>query len=555
MLASLLLRDFVIVDRLDVEFQAGFTVLTGETGAGKSILIDALSLALGERGESGLVRAGCDKAEISAEFITAGMPQLQTWLLDNALASEDFGLLLRRVLYADGRSRGFINGTTVTLQQMREVGDMLVDIYSQHVHHSLLKPAVQRDLLDDYAGAASLAAQVAAAWHEWRALYERRLELEHHAAAFAAELAELRDKVSELTEISVSVEEWESLQQEHSRLAHAASLLQGAVECRNLLSAGEFSSQRQLNMVCHRLQELSTYDATLQEVRDMLEAVRIQIDEANRFLKRYLDCANLDPQRMAEVEGRMQVIHDCARKYRTRPEELPALLKRCRQRMEELAGEGDDGMLAVAEAQAKEAYSTLAVKLSAARRQASERLGREVSAEMQRLALAGGSFQVALTPLQEGSAAGLEQVEFLVAGHSGAALRPLSKVASGGELSRISLALRVVTAQQGATPTMIFDEVDVGIGGGVADVVGQLLRSLGSTRQVLVITHLPQVAAQGAVHLRVRKEARNGIILSTIETLSPEARVEEIARMLGGVEITTTTRQHAQEMLTAGALR
>ncbi len=553
MLISLALRDFVIVERLDLEFRPGFTVLTGETGAGKSILIDALSLALGERGESGLVRAGCDRAEISAEFVIAELAELQAWLRDNELAGEDGGCLLRRVLYADGRSRGFINGIAVTLQQMREAGDLLVDIYSQHAHHSLLKAAVQRDLLDDYAGAAPLAAEVAAAWREWRALHERHSERERNAAAYAEELAELRDRVRELDRLGVSVEEWVALQQEHSRLAHAASLLAGGAECRELLAEGELAAQRQLNLARHRLQELSAYDPALREALDMLEAACIQIDEADRFLKRYLDRAELDPQRMAEVEARVQAIHDCARRYRVRPEELPALLDRWRRRVAELEGAGDDGALAALEVRAHEAYRALAARLSVARREAAERLARAVGAEMQRLALAGGSFRVELVPLKEGAAAGLEQVEFHVAGHAGAVPRPLARVASGGELSRISLALRVVTARQGATPTMIFDEVDVGIGGGVAEVVGQLLRTLGTTRQVLVITHLPQVASQGTQHLRVRKATRDGAMLSTIETLSPQARVEEIARMLGGVEITATTRRHAQEMLTAAA--
>jgi DNA repair protein RecN (Recombination protein N) len=549
MLLSLSLRDFVIVDSLELEFSSGFTVLTGETGAGKSILIDALSLALGERGESGLVRAGCDKAEISAVFSIAGLPQLQAWLRDNEFASEDGCCLLRRVIYSDGRSRGFINGASATLQQMREAGGSLVDIYSQHAHHSLLKAATQRDLLDEYAGATELAAQVATAYRAWRTLNERRIEMERNAEAYAEEMAELRDQVRELLQLNVSAEEWEALQQEHSRLAHAASLLGGGEECRALLTESDLAAQRQLNAARHRLQELCAYDPALQEALDTLESAQIQIVEADRFLKRYLDRADLDPQRMDEVEGRIQAIHNCARKHRVRPEELSELLKQWRSRMEDLEGVGDDQALAQQETRAQEHYQSLAKKLSEARQLSATRLSQQVSAEMQRLALAGGRLQVALTPLVDGTAQGLEQVEFHVSGHAGALPRPLAKVASGGELSRISLALRVVTAHQGVTPTMIFDEVDVGIGGGVAEVVGQLLKALGASRQVLVITHLPQVASQGELHLRVSKSTRDGATLSTIEVLSPEARVEEIARMLGGVEITTTTRRHAQEML------
>jgi DNA repair protein RecN (Recombination protein N) len=551
MLRSLSLRDFVIVDRLDLEFAQGFTVLTGETGAGKSILIDALSLALGERGESGLVRQGCEKAEISAVFSVADMPQLQVWLNDNELVGEDQTCLMRRIVYADGRSRAFINGFNATMQQLREAGDFLVDIYSQHAHHSLLKTASQRALLDDFGGISALAGDVVTAYRQWRNLHERRSEMERNAAANAEELAELRDEVRELAQLNPSVEEWETLQQEHSRLAHAASLLSGGEECRDLLAENEASISRQLHAVQHKLQELSEYDPAMQEALDSLDAAAIQIEEADRFLKKYLNRAELDPERLNEVESRLQAIHASARKHRVRPEELPALLTKWQERMAELDGWGDDGALARDEAEAHRQYMKLATELSAGRKKAAAELGRLVSAEMQRLALSGGSFSVALETLPEGNPHGLEQVEFLVAGHAGVPPRPLAKVASGGELSRISLAIRVITAQQGATPTMIFDEVDVGIGGGVAEVVGQLLKSLGTARQVLVITHLPQVAAQGVQHLRVSKSAVDGSTLSRIASLDAIERIEEIARMLGGMEITETTRRHAAEMLGA----
>jgi DNA repair protein RecN (Recombination protein N) len=549
MLRSLSLKDFVIVDRLDLEFSAGFSVLTGETGAGKSILIDALSLALGERGESGLVRQGCEKAEISAEFSVAELPELQAWLKDNELAGDDGGCLMRRIVYADGRSRAFINGFNATMQQLREAGDFLVDIYSQHAHHSLLKTASQRTLLDDFGGVSALAVEVATAYKRWRELHDKRSEMERNAAAYAEELAELRDQVRELAQLNPSAEEWEPLQQEHSRLAHAASLLSGGEECRELLAENEASVLRQLHTAQHKIQELCEYDPAMQEALDSLDAAAIQIEEADRFLKKYLNRAELDPERLNEVEARIQAIHASARKHRVRPEELPQLLVKWRERMAELDGAGDDGALARAESEAHAQYMKLAAELSAGRKQAAAALGKQVSAEMQRLALSGGSFSVALEPLPEGNAHGLEQVEFLVAGHAGVPPRSLAKVASGGELSRISLAIRVITAQQGATPTMIFDEVDVGIGGGVAEVVGQLLKALGTSRQVLVITHLPQVAAQGLQHLRVSKSAANGSTLSRIEPLEPVERIEEIARMLGGMEITETTRRHAAEML------
>ena len=555
MLLSLSLRDFVIVDRLDLEFERGFTVLTGETGAGKSILIDALSLALGARGESGMVRQGCEKAEISVEFSITDLPQLQTWLRENALAGDDAsGCLMRRILYADGRSRAFINGSPATMQQLREAGDFLVDIYSQHAHHSLLKSATQRALLDDFGGAADVAGDVADTYYRWRALHERRAEMERNAAACAEELAELRDQVHEMAQLNPSAEEWEALQQEHGRLAHAASLLSGGEACRELLAESDVAVLRQLHTVQHKLQELRDYDPAMQEALDSLDSAVIQIEEADRFLKKYLGHGELDPERLTEVEGRIQAIHGAARKHRARPEELSDLLEKWRDRMAELEGAGDDGALARDASAAHAQYLQAAGRLSALRQQAATQLGEQVSAEMQRLALSGGRFAIALEPLAEGAAFGLEQVEFQVAGHAGVAPRALSKVASGGELSRISLAIRVITAQQGETPTMIFDEVDVGIGGGVAEVVGQLLKALGASRQVLVITHLPQVAAQGVQHLQVSKSSEAGKTLSRIVSLAPDERVEEIARMLGGVELTDTTRRHAAEMLGREAL-
>jgi DNA repair protein RecN (Recombination protein N) len=548
MLRALSIKDFVIVDRLELEFAAGLTVLTGETGAGKSILIDALSLALGERGESGVVRNGCERAEISAEFDVTHLPELQAWLTESELADGN-ACLLRRILYSDGRTRGFINGSNATMQQLREAGDLLVDIYSQHAHHSLLKVASQRVLLDDFAGAVPLAAAVATAHKLWRGLFERRVEMERNASVYAEELAELRDQVRELTQLNVSVEEWEVLQQEHSRLAHAASLISGSEACRELLAEGEFAVLPQLLQTQHKLQELLGYDPAMQEALDSLENAAIQLEEADRFLNRYLNRAELDPERLNEVESRIQAIHDAARKYRLRPEELPGLLQKWQSRMAELDDAGDDGKLAREEVAAQQQYQQLAAQLSAIRLQAASSLSMQVTTEMQRLALSGGKLEIALSALEQGTANGLEQVEFLVAGHAGMEPKPLNKVASGGELSRISLALRVVTAQQGATPTMIFDEVDVGIGGGVAEIVGQLLERLGQSRQVLVITHLPQVAAQGRQHLRVSKSIQNDQTLSHIEALDAVERVEEVARMLGGVEITATTRKHAAEML------
>lgn len=548
MLLSLSIRDFVIVSTLELDFASGFTVLTGETGAGKSILIDALSLALGARAEGGVVRVGCDKAEISANFDIARHEDATLWLQQAELAAEAGELVLRRVMYADGRSRAFINGSPVTVQQLKEIGELLVDIYSQNAHHSLLKLAAQRQILDEFGGLSQLSGALAQAYRSWHQLHELRVSAEKNAAAFADELAELRDNIRELKQLDFNAEDWASLQTEHVRLSNGADLIKNGELCVEMLRDGEHSALSLLAQIQHRLQDMHAYDSNLAEALESLDSGIIQLEEASRVISKYVQHIDLDPERLNEVEARIQAIHGAARKYRVQVEVLPELLQGWQVRMDALADVEDSAALAAQEEQAWQAYSELAEKLTAGRQAAAMKLSNEISLQMQRLSLSGGKFEVALTP-QTASAHGMEQVEFLVAGHAGVAARPLNKVASGGELSRISLAIRVVTAQQGLVPTMIFDEVDVGIGGGVAEVVGNLLKQLGNSRQVLVITHLPQVAALGRHHLQVSKALVNGQTLSTIEPLDDVRRVEEIARMLGGLEITETTRRHASEML------
>jgi DNA repair protein RecN (Recombination protein N) len=548
MLQSLSIRDFVIVDLLDIEFSKGFTVLTGETGAGKSILIDALSLAIGARAEGGVTRTGAEKAEITASFFIANMPALKVWLQENDMPHQDDELLCRRVVYADGRSRASINGQSATIQQLREAGEFLVDIYSQNAHHSLLKLGTQREIFDAYCGLSELASKTAQQFKVWQQLLQRRIEMEQNASRYADELADLRDKVRELKQLNFNQDEWDSLQQEHARLSNGANLLAGCELSRNLLSESDLSALRQLATAQHKLQSLRDFDSALDEALNTLDSAIIQLEETDRFLNRYLQRSELDPARLAEVESRIQAIHATSRKYRLKPEGIADELVAWELRMAELNGFGGDGELLQQELAAEQGYHALAQELSEGRKKHAPLLSEKITAEMQRLSLAGGSFRVALTE-QAPALSGYEQVEFLVAGHIGVEARSLNKVASGGELSRISLAIRVVTAQQGCVPTMIFDEVDVGIGGGVAEIVGQLLKQLGVDRQVLVITHLPQVAAQGSQHLNVKKIQRDQVTLSTIEKLDQHARVEEIARMLGGVEVTETTRQHALEML------
>lgn len=548
MLQSLSIRDFVIVSTLELDFAAGFTVLTGETGAGKSILIDALSLALGARAEGGVVRVGCDKAEISASFDITRHDDAAQWLQQAELEAEVGELVLRRVMYADGRSRAFINGSPVTVQQLKEIGELLVDIYSQNAHHSLLKLATQRQITDEFGGLSQLSGALEQAYRNWHQLHELRVSAEKNAAAYADELAELRDNVRELKQLDFNAEDWASLQTEHARLSNGADLIKNGELCMEMLRDGDLSALSLLGQIQHKLQDMHAYDASLAEAVESLDSGIIQLEEASRVIGKYVQHIDLDPERLNEVEARIQAIHGAARKYRVQVEALPELLQGWQVRMDALADVEDSAALAAQEAQAWQAYSALAEKLTAGRQAAAMKLSHEITLQMQRLSLAGGKFEVALTP-QAASAHGMEQVEFLVAGHAGVAARPLNKVASGGELSRISLAIRVVTAQQGLVPTMIFDEVDVGIGGGVAEVVGNLLKQLGNSRQVLVITHLPQVAALGRHHLQVSKALVNGQTLSTIKPLDDVQRVEEIARMLGGLEITETSRRHASEML------
>lgn len=549
MLVHLSVRDFVIVDRVELDFEPGFTVLTGETGAGKSILIDALALVLGDRADASVVREGCARAEIAAQFDISREQELLAWLAAQDLTGDEGLCLLRRVVDASGRSRAFINGHAATLQQLREVGERLVDIHGQHAHQSLLRPAAQRALLDGYGALDVLAGLVADLYRDWQEIRRQRQLAERDAAQLAREREELEWQVKELEALHFSEEEWAALQAEHSRLAHAASLIEGAREAVEQLSESDLSLLSQLAGVIDRLQQLREYDPALEEVLAILEPAEIQLREAAYALNHYRQRLDLDPERLAECEARLEAIHRAARRFRVTPDRLPALLEGARERLAELAEAGDAAALAQRETALAARFRAEAEKLSAERARAAAELSRKVTQTLQTLAMAGARFEVALVPVPEGGSFGLENVEFRVAAHAGAALRPLAKVASGGELSRISLAIQVAAADVTPVPTLIFDEVDVGIGGGVAEIVGALLRRLGESRQVLCITHLPQVAAQGDHHLRVWKETRDGATVSRIAPLDREARVEEIARMLGGVDITDTTRAHAAEML------
>ncbi|QJE00404.1 DNA repair protein RecN [Massilia forsythiae] len=552
MLRTLTIRDFVIVDTIELEFANGFSVFTGETGAGKSILIDALQLALGGRGDASMVREGAPKADISAEF--ALTPAAVAWLERNELAGEDGGVLLRRVIDNAGRSKAYINGIAATAGQLRELGEMLVDIHGQHAHQSLLKQDAQRALLDNQVAVRDPAAvaevqQVAACHKAWRALAKQCEEYETNARNVLLERERLEWQVSELDKLAVKPGEWAEISNEHSRLSHAASLLEGAQEALNAISESEQPILSQLSSLNQKLSKLADVDAGLQAVLDCMEPARIQLQEAVYALNNYVDKVELDPERLAQVDARMDAIHSTARKFRVTPDDLPEEHATLKAKLKQLADASDVEGLRRQEAKAKASYMEAARKLSAIRAAAAQRLSGQVSEAMQELSMSGGRFVVGLNPC-EPAAYGLEQVEFLVAGHAGVAPRPLAKVASGGELARISLAISVITAHATVVPTLIFDEVDTGIGGGVAEVVGRLLRRLGQSRQVLCVTHLPQVASQANQHFQVAKgTVDGGKTVSRIDVLNAKARVEEVARMLGGIEITETTRKHARELL------
>lgn len=548
MLLSLTLADFVLVERLGLDFHPGFSVLTGETGAGKSILLDALALALGERVDTGVVRAGADRAEVSAEFGLANIPDLATWLEEQDLAGDDDILLLRRVVEAGGRSRAFINGRPATAQQLKMAGEFLVDIHGQHAHYSLLKSAEQRRLLDAYAGATDLVVQVAEAWRVWREAQARRQAAESQSGELAAEREQLVETVGELRALDFTPEAWQALQEDQRRLAHATELVQGAQLAADALEGDEAGLITQLRGVRARLAELAEIDPALGALHDTLDGASEVMQDTARELRRYGERVDLDPEALMLAESRLAAIQAAARKYHIRPEGIPDILRDTQSRLAALGEAADLVALAQAEAAREADYRLQAGQLGNLRSQAAKKLAKAVTEAMQQLAMQGGRFSVDL-PVCEPGAHGLEEVIFQVSPHAGQELQALAKTASGGELSRLGLALQTVLSEVSGAATLIFDEVDAGIGGGVAEIVGRLLAEQGTRRQVMCVTHLPQVAARAAWHYRVSKGEAAGGVRTSVSLLDERARTEEVARMLGGVEITEATRRHAVEML------
>jgi DNA repair protein RecN (Recombination protein N) len=553
MLQNLALRDFVIVDQLELDLASGFTVLTGETGAGKSILLDALGLVLGERADSSQIREGAQRAEISALFEIADeqIAHCNQWLDDQGFPIDDEGraLLLKRTIEANGRSRAFINGSVATLAQLREAGDQLVDIHGQHAHQLLLKSGAQRELLDRHAGLLPQVNELGELYKQWHDSRKLLSQAENAGQDIERERERLEWQYEELKALSPLEGEWDSIQVDHARLANAAKIITGCQEVIDGLSESENSAESILSKANLSISDLAEHDPALSEISQALESAQIQVDEAVHSLNRYLQKIDLDPERLGQLEERMQALHAAARKYRTDTNQLPQLLIETSERLDALsASQNIEGLRSKVKEQ-EGIYLKAAKLLSQKRSKAATELSKLVTAAMQNLSMAGGQLEIALKSLDEGASFGLEQAEFLVAGHAGSTPRPLAKVASGGELARISLAISVITSKASFTPTLIFDEVDAGIGGAVAETVGKLLRQLGESHQILCVTHLPQVAAQGNQHFKVSKSQSGDKTLSQLNVLSRNERVEEIARMLGGATITDTTRRHARELL------
>lgn len=552
MLLALSLRDFVIVEQLHLDFQPGFTVLTGETGAGKSIMLDALSLLLGDKADYSQIRHGCPEAQLSALFDLSGLPELRAELCEqDLLGTDEVELSIRRTIDSKGRSRSFINNQAATLAQLRQIGSRLVDIHGQSAHHSLNSEAVQRDLLDAFANSKPLAEQVQAAYWQWRQAQEDLATAEAEGERLAEERERLAWQVGEMEKLAPVEGEWAQLSQSYDSLAHAAELLQAAEEV-----AAHIDGDNGLHSLagrCRRqLESLSGIEPRFAESLEMLDSIEAELGEISSHMHSVAARAEINPVELAAQEERMAELMSAARRHRIEPEELPARLAQLQQDLADSEAAADIEALREQVRLAEAAYQQPARELSAQRQQAAAKLAEETTEHMQQLSMRGARFHIELIPC-EAQAYGLEQVQFQVAANQGSPLRPLNKVASGGELARISLALQVTASQYTQIPTLIFDEVDSGIGGGVAETVGRALRTLGRQHQVLAVTHLPQVAACGAQHWQVSKHSGGGQTVSTIRELEGSARVEEIARMLGGETLTDTTRRHAAEMLEMAA--
>lgn len=544
-LKRIVLRDFVIVSELELEFESGFTALTGETGAGKSILIDALQLVTGARADSSAVREGANRTDVSAEFDSP--PGGQAFLAECGFDGGD-ALLLRRTVDLTGKSRAWINGSPATAQQLRTVGELLLDIHGQHAWQSLTRPDAVRGLLDAYCGVSTR--KLEACWHDWK---QAQTQLEKALSAqdsLQQERERLAWQIGELDKLKPQADEWEELQSSHNRLSNGQALLDAAQSAVHLLEGdSQGNALQMLHSALHGLQALAHLEADFQNPIEVIESSIAQIDDTVRSLRAYLRHTDLDPQRLAELDERVSLWLSLARRYKRQPQELPALLMSWKTALKALDTASDVDALRSAESTAHAAYLREAKTITAGRTKGAALLSQAITDAMQGLGMQGGQFKVVLEPCSQPARSGLEDAIFLVAAHAGSTPRAVGKVASGGELSRMALAIAVTTSQLGTAQTLIFDEVDSGVGGAVAETVGRLMERLGADRQVFAVTHLPQVAACAHHHLLVAKQWQGTSTQSTVTAIAQEARVREIARMLGGEKLSETTLAHAREML------
>jgi DNA repair protein RecN (Recombination protein N) len=543
-LKRIALRDFVIVRELELDLSGGFTVLTGETGAGKSILVDALQLALGARAEAAVVREGAARAEISAEFDLPA--SLVPWLEEAGFEGGD-ALLLRRSIDNQGKSRAWINGSAATATQLREIGEQLVDIHGQHAWQSLTRPAAVRSLLDGYAGIDT--AKLQQLWQRWRAAQKTLADAREAQDSLQRERERLAWQIGEVDKLAPGADEWEGLNTDHTRLSHAQALLDAAQGAQQVLDDDDGGARRGLAQSLELLRAQEHLEPQFRDIAEVLASSLAQAEDALHSLQAYLRKTDLDPQRLAELDERMASWVSLARRYKRTPPELPGLLASWKEELAKLDAAADLAALEAAEKKESDAFLAEARALSKARAKAAPQLAKAVTLAMQGLGMQGGSFEIALDKTDAPSAFGLEEVSFLVAGHAGSTPRPVGKVASGGELSRIALAIAVTTSRIGSAETLIFDEVDSGVGGAVAETVGRLMKQLGKDRQVLAVTHLPQVASCADHHLVVAKQAQGQGVASSVTAVEGEKRVAEVARMLGGERLSGTTLAHAKEML------
>ncbi len=543
-LRRIVLRNFVIVSELDLDLASGFTVLTGETGAGKSILIDALQLVTGGRSDVGVIREGSERTDVSAEFDAT--PAVSLWLEAAGFEAGD-GLLLRRTVDQQGKSRAWINGSPATATQLREIGEQLLDIHGQHAWQSLTRPEAMRSLLDAYAGVSS--ALLSRLWHEWRRAQEELTRALSEQHSLQSQRERLAWQMTEVEKLAPLPDEWDALNTEHGRLSNAQALLDAAQGALQTLDANDISARSALHTACQRLQQQQHLEPYFAGLTEVLSSSLAQVEDTVHALRSYLRKTDLDPQRLAELDTRMALWLSQARRYKCSPAELPALLASWKRELEQLDAAADLATLRDRQSAAQQAYLLEAQTLSQARKRSAPQLAKAITVAMQGLGMQGGQFEVALPKSAQPMQQGLEEVSFLAAGHAGSTPRPVSKVASGGELSRMALAIAVTTSQLGTAQTLIFDEIDSGVGGAVAETVGRLMKQLGSDRQVLAVTHLPQVAASADHHLVVTKQTQGKTTLSSVDEVQGERRVAEVARMLAGERLSDTTLAHAREML------